>query len=126
MPIDNKIFLKLLDKLKEDGHSETNTVEMISMSAKHKNYFMSLYCECSPFDEPTDDNLYINEFYFEDKNEFRIYDLLAPQRQQIILKFQDLWTRLIKDIEEKKQSDSDMEKQLSLEAKGNWIKYVKI
>tara|TARA_Y100000385_G_scaffold243373_1_gene260829 strand:- start:340 stop:720 length:381 start_codon:yes stop_codon:yes gene_type:complete len=126
MPIDNKIFLKLLDKLKEDGHSETNTVEMISMSAKHENYFMSLYCECSPFDEPTDDNLYINEFYFEDKNEFRIYDLLAPQRQQIILKFQDLWTRLIKDIEEKKQSDSDMEKQLSLEAKGNWIKYVKI
>lgn len=124
--VTNKIFLKLLDKLKEDGHSETNTVEMISMSAKHKNYFMSLYCECSPFDEPTDENLYINELYFEDEDEFIIYELTGDQREQIVLKFQDLWTRLIKDIEEKKQSDSDMEKQLSLEAKGNWIQYVKI
>lgn len=124
--VTNKIFLKLLDKLKEDGHSETNTVEMISMSAKHKNYFMSLYCECSPFDEPADENLYINELYFEDEDEFIIYELTGDQREQIVLKFQDLWTRLIKDIEEKKQSDSDMEKQLSLEAKGNWIQYVKI
>ena len=124
--VPNKIFSKLLNKLKEDGHSEVNTVEMISMSAKHKNYFMSLYCECSPFDEPTDENLHINELYFEDGDEFKVYDLTGDQREQIVLKFQDLWTRLIKDIEEEKQNEFDMQKQFVLEAKGNWIKYVKI
>ena len=122
----NKIFSKLLNKLKEDGHSEANTVEMISMSAKHKKYFMSLYCECSLFDEPTDENLYINELYFEDGDEFIIYELTGDQREQIVLKFQDLWMQLIKDIEDDKQYSLDMEKQFSLEAKGNWIKYVKI
>lgn len=124
--VPNKIFLKLLNKLKEDGHSETNTVEMISMSAKHKKYFMSLYCECSPFEEPTDDNLHINELYFEDGDEFKVYDLTGEQREQIVLRFQDLWTQLIKDIEEEKQNEFDMQKQFVLEAKGNWIKYVKI
>ena len=87
---------------------------------------MSLYCECSLFDEPTDENLYINELYFEDGDEFKVYDLTGDQREQIVLKFQDLWTRLIKDIEEEKQNDFDMQKQFVLEAKGNWIKYVKI
>lgn len=124
--VTNKIFLKLLNKLKDDGHSETKTVEMISISAKHKKYFMSLYCECSPFDEPTIENLHINELYFEDGDKFIVYELTKEQMDQVVLKFQDLWMQLIKDIEDDKQYSLDMEKQLDLEAKGSWIKYVKI
>ena len=124
--VTNKIFSKLLNKLKEDGHSETNTVEMISISAKHKNYFMSLYCECSPFEEPTDENLHINELYFEDGNEFKVYDLTGDQREQIVLRFQDLWMQIMKDIEDDKQYNCEMAKQIDLEIQENNLGYIKI
>ena len=124
--VTNKIFSKLLNKLKEDGHSEANTVEMISMSAKHKNYFMSLYCECSPFEEPTDENLHINELYFEDGDEFKVYDLTGDQREQIVLKFQDLWMQIMKDIEDDKQYNYEMAKQIDLEIQENNLGYIKI
>tara|TARA_R110000823_G_scaffold189289_5_gene321180 strand:- start:194 stop:577 length:384 start_codon:yes stop_codon:yes gene_type:complete len=123
--IPNKIFLKLLNKLKEDGHSETKTVEMISMDAKYKNYFMSLYCECSPFEEPTDENLHINELYFEDGDEFKVYDLTGDQREQIVLKFQDLWMQIMKDIEDDKQYNYEMAKQIDLEIQENNLGYIK-
>jgi len=124
--LQNKIFLKLLNKLKEDGHSEINTVEMISMTAKHKKYFMSLYCECSPFDEPTIENININELYFEDGDEFMIYELTGKQMNHIVLKFQALWMQLIKDIKEKKQSDFEMNQQIYMESQENNLGYIKI
>ena len=123
MILKNKKFIKLLANLKEDEHSESEMMTMISMTASHKNYFMSVYSDCSPFDEPSIEDLHINELYYEDGEDFKVYELLPFQYEQCLLKMQDIWHKVTSDNEDEAIEDEKERKHIEdLDVKITYIK----